>query len=102
MEDPVRAVEAMADHVVTVHLKDVRVVPLCAEGAKVIGAPLGNGHVKARAILEILRARAPDPANLPLVVETHWVPSNEDPALWSDASVAWAQENLRDFLTPTP
>lgn len=99
-EDPVNAAALLAEHIVTVHLKDVRIIPFCSEGAKIIGAPLGKGHVNVRRILEILQERTRDPRNLPLVVEVSWVPSNEDPALWSDASVAWAQEALRDYLGP--
>jgi sugar phosphate isomerase/epimerase len=98
MEDPVRAAEILAEDIVTVHLKDVRIVPFCAEGAKVIGAPLGHGHVDLRRILTILRERGVSPDTMPLVIETSWTPPNEDPVRWTEESVAWASQNLAEFL----
>jgi sugar phosphate isomerase/epimerase len=98
IEDPVRAAATLAADVVTVHVKDVKVIPFSGEGARIVGAPIGKGNVDLRAILSILRAHAPDPARLPLVVEMNWVPSNEDPAYWSDQSVRWMKETFAEFL----
>jgi sugar phosphate isomerase/epimerase len=99
MEDPVRAAALMAEDIVTVHLKDVRIIPFCGDGARVIGAPLGRGHVDVRRILTILRERGVSPATMPLVLETSWCPSNEDPARWTEDGLAWARANLGEFLT---
>ena len=99
MQDPLHAVQLLAGDVVTVHLKDVRIVPLTPEGARVIGAPLGQGHVDFKRILGVLKERSPAADTLPLVVETHFVPPNEDRAYWSEAGVAWAKQALAEFLS---
>lgn len=66
-EDPVVAAEVLAPYVVTSHVRDTRVwaVP---EGAMAQWAPLGQGNVDLRRILEILGEHAPQaPVDLEVI-----------------------------------
>lgn len=80
-EDMYEAAERMAPHTVTVHFKDWNVVPLTFFGAKIIGAPLGQGVINLPRVVEILENRVPDPENLRMNVEVMWEAGDEDKAV---------------------
>lgn len=60
-EDPVLAAEILAPYIVTTHLRDTRIWAT-DEGAMVQWAPVGEGNVDLRRIVEIVREHAPDSA----------------------------------------
>jgi sugar phosphate isomerase/epimerase len=59
-EDPVLTAEVLAPYVVTSHVRDSRVWEV-AQGAMAQWVPLGQGNVDLRAIIAILREKAPNP-----------------------------------------
>lgn len=101
-EDPVDAAYEAAPYTVLVHLKDVKVHPW-TPGREFVSvmyaAPLGRGHVQNKTIVTILREKAPNPEKLVLSLELMPVPPNEDEDRWVDASIAWAKQELAEYLS---
>ena len=99
IEDPLDAVEAVAEWTVMAHLKDMRVQPVTQIGApKVMWAPIGRGTVPVGEILEILTQKAPDPDNIPLCIETAPNPDH-DPDLWVKMGIDFMRANFEKYLT---
>ncbi len=93
----------MAKHVVSVHLKDVKVTTYSeaepAPGIRGEAVPLGQGMVDNEAILRILAAEAPDPRSIGLVMEPLYMPRGIDPEQdFLVPSIAWAREKLAAYL----
>jgi sugar phosphate isomerase/epimerase len=100
-EDPVECARVMAPWVVSVHLKDIRVIPYSydeVQGIRGVSVPLGEGHVDNAAICGILQQHAPNPSSIPLLLEPFYVPRGADVTAFFETSVAWAKENLAAFL----
>lgn len=91
-EDMYEAAERMAPYTITVHFKDWKVMPLTFFGAKIVGAPLGQGVIDLPRILDILEKGVPDPANLRLNVEVMLEAGDEDKAVVE--SMAYAKRIL--------
>lgn len=92
-EEPVEAARLLAPYVALVHVKDVRVLPWTPASpgyhACQYATPLGEGNVDLHAILEILKANAPDPDSLCLALETVPAPPQDDEDRWVVEGVAW-------------
>ncbi len=100
-EEPVDCARVMAPHVVSVHLKDIRVTPFATgevEGIRGVSVPLGEGHVDNLTICGILREKSPDPKSMPLIIEHFYMPKGANPTEFFDKSVAWAKKNLAAYL----
>lgn len=100
-EDPVACARVLARHTVSVHIKDIRVVPFAGEpcpGTRALSVPLGEGHVDNEAICALLQQEAPDPAGLALMVETFYLDDATDPLAFLQTSVAWARRHLAQYL----
>ena len=98
IEDPLDAVEAVAEWTVMAHLKDMRVQPVTQIGApKVLWAPIGRGTVPVGEILEILNQKAPDPVNMPLCIETA-PPPDHDPDIWVKMGVDYVRSEFGSYL----
>jgi len=96
-EDPLDGVRHVARHTVATHLRDMRAQPITqvATGA-FYHAPIGHGSVPIRAMLDILRAEAPDPDALCHYVEV--VPRPDyDTEHWLTASLDWLRTECTDY-----
>ena len=101
-EDPVECAQVMAPWVVSVHLKDLHVTPFAdgeARGVRGVSVPLGEGHVDNVAICAILQATSANPAAIPLMIEPFYIPEGMDVTAFFNTSVAWAKQNLGQFLS---
>ena len=65
---------------------------------KVFHAPTGMGDLDLTAMLEVLQNNAPEPANLPLCIETI-PPLDVDPGLWVGRCIDNAREMFSKYLT---
>jgi hypothetical protein len=74
--------------------------PVTPDGGKIVGAPLGRGHLQLDKVASILHEQAPDPENLILSIEIGWMPPNEDYFQWLAESVSWCRSALVDYLSP--
>lgn len=93
-EEPVDAAKAMAPVTITTHIKDFHV----GRFAKWKGVPLGQGHVALDVIIEdILANQAPDPENLPLIIEVEAI-EDMDPTVAADESVQYLQDRFGHLL----
>ena len=88
-EDPLDAVRHMARYTVATHLRDMRAQPISPIATGVFyHTPIGLGSVPIPAMLEVLRADAPDPDDLHHYVEV--VPRPDyDTEHWLTASLDW-------------
>jgi sugar phosphate isomerase/epimerase len=102
IEDQVEAARLAAPYTVMTHIKDMRVQPIVNSGEPAFfHAPIGYGDVEVGPILEILAARAPDPANLPQCLEV--IPlADYDPDLWMRMSIDWLRERYPRLWTDRP
>jgi sugar phosphate isomerase/epimerase len=98
-EDPVDCAKAMAKWVVSVHLKDIKVTPLVEGRTIAENAPLGQGQVDNFTVCRILQEQAPDPASVALLIEFLTMPPEGTLEEYVQTSVAWARENLNEFLS---
>ena len=93
-EEPVDAAKALAPVTITTHIKDLQV----GRFAKWKGVPLGQGHVDLETIIgELLAEQAPDPENLPLVIEVEAI-EGSDPTEAADQSVQYLRETFGHLL----
>jgi sugar phosphate isomerase/epimerase len=100
-EEPVECARALAPWTVSVHLKDVKVTPLAPapwRGSRAESAPLGGGQVDNVTICALLQEQAPDPANLPLLLEPLSLGPEDDHDAFLRTSVEWARIQLGRFL----
>ena len=88
-EDPLDAVRHVARYTVATHLRDMRAQPISPIATGVFyHTPIGLGSVPIPAMLEVLRANAPDPDHLHNYVEV--VPRPDyDTEHWLTASLDW-------------
>jgi len=96
-EDPLDGIRHVARYTAATHLRDMRAQPITqvATGA-FYHAPIGHGSVPIRAMLDILRAEAPDPDNLCHYVEV--VPRPDyDTEHWLTASLDWLRNECTDY-----
>lgn len=105
--DPMDDLEALAPLAVTTHLKDMKVVQHNEPGRVPflpVGCALGEGHVDIVATVRLLAERSPRGRDMPLIVETGWVPRSpdRDHAEQLDeifrASVQFLRENVAEYL----
>ena len=100
IEDPLDGARAAATYAVNAHLKDLRVQPITVMGEpRVFWAPLGQGHVPLRKILELLQASAVDPAALPVMLEVA-PPPDQDAHLWVRESIDWLRRECGQCFAP--
>jgi len=93
-EEPVDAAKALAPLTITTHIKDLRVDRF----AKWDGVPLGKGHVDFEYIIgELLAKYAPDPKNLPLIMEVEAI-KDMDPTLAADESARYLKDKFGYLL----
>jgi sugar phosphate isomerase/epimerase len=103
-EDPIDCAEALAEFVVSVHVKDVHVTPFSpppskCPGTRGVAVPLGGGHVDNAAICDILAERAPNPSEIALIIAPFYIAEDVDPQEFLTQSVGWARENLAAHLS---
>ncbi len=94
-EEPVDAARELAPYTITTHIKDLSVAPF----AQWTGAPLGQGHVDFPTIIAELAAKAPDPANLPLVMEVEALGEGADVEAAADASLEYLRTTFAQYLS---
>jgi sugar phosphate isomerase/epimerase len=100
IEDAVEAARISAPYCHATHFKEMFISPVTPDGGKIVGAPLGRGHLKLDEVAKILHEQAPDPENLILSIEIGWMPPNEDYFKWLAESVAWCRSELVEYLSP--
>lgn len=100
IEDAVAAARASASVCFATHFKDMFISPVTPDGGKIVGAPLGRGHLELDKVAGILQESAPDPELLTLSIEIGWMPPNEDYFEWLEESVTWCRRELADYLAP--
>ncbi|HEU0166005.1 MAG TPA: sugar phosphate isomerase/epimerase family protein, partial [Thermomicrobiales bacterium] len=100
IEDAVEAARISAPHCFATHFKDMFISPVTPDGGKIVGAPLGRGHLELDKVARILHEGVPDPENLILSIEIGWMPPNEDYFEWLAESVAWCRSALAAYLSP--
>jgi len=91
----VDAARALAPHTITTHIKDLAVAPF----ARWEGVPLGQGHVDLPTVIAELAAQAPDPSNLPLVMEVEGLGKGADVTAAADASLHYLRSTFGEHLT---
>ena len=96
-EDPLDAVRHVAPYTVATHLRDMRAQPISAIATGVFyHTPIGLGSVPIPAMLDILRASAPDPDDLHHYVEV--VPRPDyDTEHWLTASLDWLRTECSEY-----
>ena len=93
-EEPIDAAKVLAPMTITTHIKDLHV----GRFAKWKGVPLGQGHVALDIIIEELLAnQAPDPENLPLIIEVEAI-EDRDPTVAADESVQYLKDRFGYLL----
>lgn len=93
-EEPIDAAKAMAPMTITTHIKDIHV----GRFAQWKGVPLGRGHVALDVIIgDILANQAPDPENLPLIIEVEAV-KDIDPTEAANESVRYLKDRFSHLL----
>ena len=98
IEEPVQATEAMAPYVVATHIKDVWVRPQSPGFLlTLVGCGLGEGDVDLVTCVRLLAERAPDPANLPLMMEIE-PPRGTDLAALTAQSADYARRLFAQYL----
>ena len=94
-EEPIDAAKALAPMTITTHIKDLQV----GRFAKWKGVPLGQGHVALDVIIgDLLANNAPDPENLPLIMEVEAI-EDMDLTVAADESVKYLKEAFGHLLT---
>ncbi len=96
-EDPLDGVRHVARYTVATHLRDMRAQPITqiATGA-FFHTPIGLGSVPIQAMLDVLQAEAPDPADLLHYVEV--VPRPDyDTEHWLTASLDWLRTECAGY-----
>jgi sugar phosphate isomerase/epimerase len=93
-EEPVDAARELAPYTITTHIKDLAVAPF----ARWEGVPLGQGHVDFPAIIAELARSAPDPENLPLVMEVEGLKETDDIEVAADASLDYLRTTFAQYL----
>jgi sugar phosphate isomerase/epimerase len=99
IEDAVAAAEACVDVCYATHFKEMFISPVTPDGGKIVGAPLGRGHLCLDKVGEIL-SHSPFADDLILSIEIGWMPPNEDYFEWLAESVAWCRSALGAYLAP--
>jgi sugar phosphate isomerase/epimerase len=94
LEDPRRVIEALAPHVVNLHLKDFVVRRIQGGmGFEIAGAPAGEGMLGAAGVVERLRGEGrPFSATLEL-----WPPRQADPGRTVELEQEWIRSSLRNL-----
>lgn len=100
IEDAVAAARACAPVCFATHFKEMFISPVTPDGGKIVGAPLGRGHLELAKVARILHESAPDPEHLMLSIEIGWMPPNEDYFEWLAESVSWCRSELAEYLSP--
>ncbi|MEJ7839941.1 MAG: sugar phosphate isomerase/epimerase family protein [Thermomicrobiales bacterium] len=100
IEEAIEAAEASAHVCFATHFKEMFISPVTPDGGKIVGAPLGRGHLKLEQVAKTLYDHAPDQKDLILAIEIGWMPPNEDYFEWLDDSVAWCRSTLAPYLSP--
>lgn len=100
IEDAVDAARVSAPYCHATHFKEMFISPVTPDGGKIVGAPLGRGHLELDKVAKILHEGAPDSENLILSIEIGWMPPNEDYFEWLADSVDWCRSALAAYLTP--
>ena len=96
-EEPVDAAKALAPMTITTHIKDLHV----GRFAQWKGVPLGQGHVALDVIIgDLLANHAPDPGNLPLIIEVEAI-EDSDPTAAADESVRYLKDRFGHLLDNT-
>ncbi|MGN6484241.1 MAG: sugar phosphate isomerase/epimerase family protein [Thermomicrobiales bacterium] len=99
IEDAVAAAEACVEVCYATHFKEMFISPVTPDGGKIVGAPLGRGHLCLDKVGEIL-SHSPFADDLILAIEIGWMPPNEDYFEWLAESVAWCRSTLAPYLAP--
>jgi sugar phosphate isomerase/epimerase len=100
IEEASEAAEAAAHVIYATHFKEMFISPVTPDGGKIVGAPLGRGHLKLDQVAKTLHEKAPNPDDLILAIEIGWMPPNEDYFEWLADSVAWCRSALAPYLSP--
>lgn len=99
IEDAVAAAEACVEVCYATHFKEMFISPVTPDGGKIVGAPLGRGHLRLDTVGAIL-SHSPFADDLILAIEIGWMPPNEDYFEWLAESVAWCRSALAPYLAP--
>jgi sugar phosphate isomerase/epimerase len=97
-EEPIDCAKAMAKWVVSVHLKDIRVLPLSGGRSIAETVPLGMGMVDNVTICEILAEQAPDPKSISLLQEPLTMPEEWARDGFLKVSTDWCRKALAKFI----
>lgn len=98
MEDALESATLAARYTVAAHAKDIRLQPLTETYERqIFWAPVGQGDVPMKAILDVLQENAPDPENLILCIETA-PPPETDPDPWVRSGIRWVRETIPSYL----
>ena len=100
IEEAIEAATASAHVCFATHFKEMFISPVTPDGGKIVGAPLGRGHLKLDQVAKTLFENAPDQENLILAIEIGWMPPNEDYFQWLADSVTWCRTTLAPYLSP--
>lgn len=93
-EEPIDAAKALAPMTITTHIKDLHV----GRFAQWKGVPLGQGHVDLDFIIgDLLANQAPNPENLPLVIEVEAI-EDMDLTVAADESVQYLKDRFGYLL----
>jgi len=93
-EEPVHAVQALAEHAITVAFKDVRVYPYRSNDVTIWGTPIGQGSVDYETILPILKSRLPDSATTTGCIKVRLPPNNADHDAWLRQSIEFLKGRI--------
>jgi|GEM_PF-4434877 len=100
IEDAVDAATLSAPYCFATHFKEMFISPVTPDGGKIVGAPLGRGHLELDKVARILFEHAPRQEDLILSIEIGWMPPNEDYFEWLADSVEWCRTALASYLAP--
>jgi sugar phosphate isomerase/epimerase len=99
LEDPHTVVATLADHTLSLHLKDVRARrDATGLGVVIQGAPAGQGQVDIPWVLARVRAAGRDPN----AILEQWTPPAEDVPATLAREAAWAEQSVAYLRTLIP